>query len=572
MAICNGDEVMQLSCNKLVTFFIVMILGSCLLPTPVSSHEAWFLKPDEMLEISKEIPPVQFLSPFYFGMVLAPLALITMLLILVEPRWRPFEERLFTSSSIDFRELSSMILCLGLALMMFISAFGLLPMMGQPSGSATLLVANGILDQDQLLTPIIFSLQVALALMLVSGFQARLAALGVIILALTGHVLFGASFIDFSPHFIAPALLILSFGRTQCLCWGGTCQCLLERLGSFLNPTTIYSIARIMTGAGFAYLGFRYKLLEPGLVIKILEHTPMNIFDDWAGPLILVMGFVEFTAGFLLIFGVLVRPVALFLIFAFTFFACILGESVFYHSQLYALSVVFFLCGPKYQFTQQLRQPADAVPFLTAMPGCRRRNISGGFADCGRSTAALFAIMMIVVWNSVPQIHQADLREVSFVSNQNNEPMPEMQLTANIDLAGNWYVILDVENFQLEGARKTSSSAKLSGHAHIYLDSRKVATARSSKIMLGALKPGRHVITADLRTPDHKLIVTENGAVTKRIEIVVGNEMPADDDAKFVLNVDQPRNSDICFSSNHHKFSRPGMQSTRKLENFSLNL
>jgi len=533
-------------------------MGAFFLPTPVFSHEAWFLNPEEMREISTAVPPVQFLSPLYFAAILTPLALLTVFLIILEPRWRNLEERVFSAISMDTRELSSMVLCLGLALMLIISAFGLLPMMGQVPGAATLLVANGILDPDQLLTPILFSMQVALAIMLVTGFQARLAAVGVIGLAVTGHVLFGSSFIDFSPHFIAPALLVLSFGRTQCLCWGGTCHCLLQKVGTALNPATIYSIARIMTGAGFAYLGFRYKLLEPGYVIKILEHTPMNIFDEWAGPLVLVMGFVEFTAGFLLIFGVLVRPVALFLIFAFSFFASILGESVFYHSQLYALSVVFFLCGPKLSKFASTMQAAGRISVMTAVPGQRQRMQSGSYGQCAGSVSALFAIIMVVIWHSVPEIHQANLRGVSYVSKEQNEPVPDMNIYADVDEAGNWFVMLDVQNFRLEGDSRTGGRETLSGHAHIYVDSRKVATARSQKITLGELQAGRHVITADLRTRDHKLIVTDKGAITKRIEIVVRDSEPVPKgEPRFVFDPPGLLADDICRSSVYKKLARP---------------
>ena len=57
------------------------------------------------------------------------------------------------------------------------------------------------------------------------------------------------------------------------------------------------------------------------------------------------MAYVELPAGFLLALGRLVRPIAFFLLCAFTFFAVVLDESPALHSNLYGLMIMCLLRG-----------------------------------------------------------------------------------------------------------------------------------------------------------------------------------------------------------------------------------
>jgi uncharacterized membrane protein YphA (DoxX/SURF4 family) len=570
----------------LVTYLVLAItlgLG------PAMAHEAWFLTAAEMEVISKTVPPTVFISTVYFAMIMMPMALVVLVAIVLEPQWRAAELKLFSSLKFDVQEVSSIVLSFALATMLLIAAFGFLPIMGYPSGTTTLFVANASLPPSSPYTPILFSMQVMFAVMLIIGFQVRLAAIGVICLALLGHFLFGLMFLDFSPHFIAPALLILVFGRRNCLFYKGNFPCLLNQYLPTLKLDKIYPLARVLTGAGFLYLAFRYKFLEPGLIMSILEHTPLLFIEELAGPLVLIMGLVEFIAGLLLIFGILVRPIAVFLIFAFTFFAILLGESVFYHTQLYALCFVFLMFGannkapPKSSapnlhkdedqssavinqpagllglaMFQEVKEPtptepttpARSAPAPSASTPSVLTQIRYDYAGPRGQVAGLFGLIMLMVWYSIPHIHQSRLQSNDVYKLADHMPTPKLKLDAVIDVSGNWYVNLDLENFQFENGANSFDPNMPTGHVHLYIDAKKVATARDSKIMLGKLNPGKHVITADIRTVDHKLIVSSLGSISKRVEIMVPGD-PTQPQSMSLMKANANKlPTDICITPN----------------------
>ncbi len=382
-----------------------MLLGSGFNSALVHAHEVWFLHPAEVLCLSMMTPPVFFTSAGHFALIMLPIAMLALLGIFIEPKWRAIENKSFSFSNLDVKEISSIILCVGLAAMLLVAAFGLLPMMGQESGSTTLLVANGILSPAEAQMPFILSLEVAFAVMLIIGFQVRLAALGVLGLVIFGHFLFGLSFFDFSLHFAAPALLLLSFGRKTSPGWLQPQTCLLGSLAKQLKPEACYAVARIITGVGFMYLALKYKFLEPVLSITLFNHSEFFDLGVLNGPAVLAMGFIEFITGFFLIFGVLVRPVAVFLVVAFTFFAFILGESVFYHSQLYALVLVFAIFGTCLKLPSESRLTTEENP-----------EKNGGFQvdtnnkpDTNRvPIAGIFCAIIFVLCYSIPQMHRAN--------------------------------------------------------------------------------------------------------------------------------------------------------------------
>lgn len=561
---------------------IYLVLAIYLGLSPAMAHEAWFLTSAEMDVISKTVPPTVFISTMYFAMIMVPMALVVLIAIILEPQWRLAELKLFSSFKFDVQEVSSIVLSFALATMLLIAAFGFLPIMGYPSGTTTLFVANTSLPPSSPYTPILFSLQVMFAVMLIIGFQVRLAAIGVICLSMLGHFLFGLMFLDFSPHFIAPALLLLVFSRKNCFFYKGNFPCLLEQYLPTLKLDKIYPLARVLTGAGFLYLAFRYKFLEPGLIMSILEHTPLLFMEELAGPSVLIMGLVEFIAGLLLVFGILVRPIAVFLIFAFTFFAILLGESVLYHTQLYALCFVFLMYGannkaPPKSSAPNIDQDSDQSSGVTVQPegllglaifqkviepaptpSTSSASISTGatpsafaqirydYAGPRGQIAGLFGLAMLMIWYSIPHIHQSKLQSGNVYQLADHMPTPKLQLDAEADVTGNWYVNLGLKNFQFENSSKQYDPEMPMGHVHLYIDAKKVATARDSKILLGKLSPGKHVITADIRTVDHKLIVSSLGSISKRVEIMVPGDPILESAMSFMKTDADKLPTDIC--------------------------
>ncbi len=88
------------------------------------------------------------------------------------------------------------------------------------------------------------------------------------------------------------------------------------------------AIMRILTGTTLLYLGVFFKVMQPNLSIGIITHYQLPILSVQPEAFTLVMALVEVSAGILMIAGVLLRPLSLFLISAFSIFAMLLPETV----------------------------------------------------------------------------------------------------------------------------------------------------------------------------------------------------------------------------------------------------
>lgn len=97
------------------------------------------------------------------------------------------------------------------------------------------------------------------------------------------------------------------------------------------------AIMRILTGTTLLYLGVFFKVMQPNLSIGIITHYQLPILSINPEAFTLVMALVEVSAGILMIAGVLLRPLSLFLISAFSIFAMLLPETVTEHILFYGV-------------------------------------------------------------------------------------------------------------------------------------------------------------------------------------------------------------------------------------------
>jgi uncharacterized membrane protein YphA (DoxX/SURF4 family) len=319
--------------------------GAVLGPTAALAHEAWLLTPDELAALATAPVPHLFRDPPALGFAALAATLVATLALLAAERLAPLERRLAVPLVARASGLGPLAIRAGLAAMLGLGALGALPrhgtaMLAQPTlfvPDMQLSLAAG-LDRDWawLAAP-----ELALALLLAVGLATRLAALGVIALAIAGLVAFGPVFAFYAPHFVAPALLLLAFG-------GGTAA--LDRLlpvATYVSlPTGLaWRLALALAGGTFVWLGVAWKLSQPTLLIAILTHGQVPLFGLPVEVAALVMTLVEITAGALIAMGRLVRPLALVLIGAFSFFAVTLGETLVFHANLYGLMAMLVLAG-----------------------------------------------------------------------------------------------------------------------------------------------------------------------------------------------------------------------------------
>ncbi|NJD07175.1 MAG: cyclic nucleotide-binding domain-containing protein [Methylococcaceae bacterium] len=85
------------------------------------------------------------------------------------------------------------------------------------------------------------------------------------------------------------------------------------------------------------YLGVTFKILQPNLAVGIIKTYQVPVLSSAPEAFTLIMALVEVSAGLLMIAGVLLRPLSLFLLFAFSFFATLLPETLTEHILFYGV-------------------------------------------------------------------------------------------------------------------------------------------------------------------------------------------------------------------------------------------
>ncbi|MFM8333134.1 MAG: cyclic nucleotide-binding domain-containing protein [Candidatus Methylumidiphilus sp.] len=105
------------------------------------------------------------------------------------------------------------------------------------------------------------------------------------------------------------------------------------------------AIMRVLTGLNIFYLAVVYKVFQPNLSVAILSLNDVPLLSAAPETFTLVMTLVELTAGLLMVVGVLLRPLSLFFLFAFLFFAALLPESWMAHALFYGVMLSFLFNG-----------------------------------------------------------------------------------------------------------------------------------------------------------------------------------------------------------------------------------
>ena len=316
-------------------------------PEEALGHEAWLLTPDETARLAVAPIPSVFqeiwpLSGFVVFIVLCSLAMLVFAEV-----FRKQERRLFSPLATLAPWIGPLAIRQGLAVMLGLSALGGLPRHGTEFWSVPTLMVPDMqiaLAGDEWAWLAYAEFIIALCLFL--GVLVRLSALALVTLVGFGFWVFGFPFLAYGPHFLAPALLLLLYGGGA-LSLDTALRSNKAPLATFEPAPTVWvwRLAMFLLGATFVYLGIAYKLNQPTLLIAILEHGDVPTFGLPLDLAALIMMLAELTAGALLALGLLVRPIAIFLISAFTFFAVTIGETPLFHANLYGTMLMLLMIG-----------------------------------------------------------------------------------------------------------------------------------------------------------------------------------------------------------------------------------
>ena len=137
--------------------------------------------------------------------------------------------------------------------------------------------------------------------------------------------------------------------------------------------------------------------------------------------------------------------------------------------------------------------------------------------------STLFLMMLIVPSLAVAgeqghaykHMHHHDNFEVSSF-----EMTPTVALEVLRDDVGGWNIHVKVVNFSFAPERVNSAPAYSEGHAHLYVDGKKVARLYGSWFHLADLSSGKHTIRVSLNANNHAGLVFEGTPIAASQEIV----------------------------------------------------
>ncbi|MGD1806063.1 hypothetical protein ACP6PL_11570 [Dapis sp. BLCC M126] len=102
------------------------------------------------------------------------------------------------------------------------------------------------------------------------------------------------------------------------------------------------------------------------------------------------------------------------------------------------------------------------------------------------------------------------------------KPVPGVDLFVYKDSMKGWNLELKLTNFKLVPETVNQSSNPYEGHAHLYINGKKITRIYSNWYYLGNLEPGKNEITVSLNTNKHEDLVSNSKMImdTEIIEVV----------------------------------------------------
>ena len=323
----------------LITLF--SIVGLLFFSDAILAHERWVLSPEQIHHWNSEARPALFST-------ISPLNLIMISgfsLFIVGWVWLGFTGARELFPDLQAR-LSSYgdhvprILRVCIAWILLSSAFGAEPRFGvEPFTSPTFLAPDLELNPLGPQWHWLRWAEIFLGLTILFGIYVRVFATLAIALCLLGGYLYGEAILAYAGAFIGGNLYLVLQGPGRHYVPLPTLP-LVAGLQTWLAEQPrlrAQAIMRILTGTTLLYLGVFFKVMQPNLSIAIITLYELPVLSINPEAFTLFMALVEVSAGILMIAGVLLRPLSLFLITAFSIFALLLPETLTEHILFYGV-------------------------------------------------------------------------------------------------------------------------------------------------------------------------------------------------------------------------------------------
>ena len=266
----------------------------------------------------------------------------------------------------------------------------------------------------------------------------------------------------------------------------------------------------VTIGFSLIWLGYE-KLVYPEWAIYLLEQNPQLALGLEPAFFLQAAAFVELALGYLLIIGLLERPLAATITLVFFLTTLVFGKiEVIGHTPIHAALIVFLFNGPGAFYKPPIaiherlnwRMAFGMVNFVILM-------ILFGIAYTGSAR-----------WQYNNAIANANTNsEVMDLSNL--ETIPTFTaLEAFEDGNGNWTLNAEVANFTFTPELAGGPTFPGQGHGVVYANGEEVGRMLTPWFDLGKLNPGKHTITVILNGNDGTDFAEGTQLIGQEIEII----------------------------------------------------
>lgn len=361
--------------------------------------------------------------------------------------------------------------------------------------------------QSTLLTPELLSrsetliwLQFLLAIMLFFPRTSGFAGLGLILIYSIAAFEFGIFHMLDYLHFVGIGIYLFTHTLQS------------ERLKEIGLPALYFTV-------GFSLIWLAYeKLYYPSWGLYLLEQNPQLALGLPKDFFLQAAAFVEICLGYLLIIGLLERPLAALITLVFFCTTLVFGKlEVIGHTPLHAALLVFLFNG-----TGTIYKPPIAIHKNVLM--------RVGFA----AVNFIFVIALFLYAYSFSANKQYEVALANAQSSEgmehglkmldisDQERIPEFTIIEVLKENNDSYNLhVEIDHWKFTPALVGSDTQLNEGHAHVYVNGIKVGRMYSNWFHLGDLRPGEHKIAVVLNGNDHTQFVVDGKVIGSETTFLV---------------------------------------------------
>jgi len=146
--------------------------------------------------------------------------------------------------------------------------------------------------------------------------------------------------------------------------------------------------------------------------------------------------------------------------------------------------------------------------------------------------------------------HDEDEHSHALLEVNSSLPVPEISINVEEDKKSGYNLFLTTQNFTFNPDNASSEHVDGEGHAHLYINGKKITRLYSKAYYLGDFEKGSYTIVVELSSNDHSILSKNGNPIQASFELVVG-EHDHQDDLDEGGNHDGDDQDDLDEEGNH---------------------